>query len=135
MGLYKLTHSLRFQVVSWFQALLSNSTCQLAWFHRVISHQVIFWFPQSLLFQMQRVPLRRGDWAGVPEGPPWAIDAWGLGCLIQEVYRGVPLSRTDQLRVGLALFTHVILHSQNTVRLMTASVVHVKGLGFRDPKP
>ena len=41
---------------------------------------------------------RRGDWAGVPEGPPWAIDAWGLGCLIQEVYRGVPLSRTDQLR-------------------------------------
>ena len=41
---------------------------------------------------------RRGDWASVPEGPPWAIDAWGLGCLIQEVYRGEPLQRTDQLR-------------------------------------
>ena len=41
---------------------------------------------------------RRGDWASVPEGPPWAIDAWGLGCLIQEVYRGEPLGRTDQLR-------------------------------------
>lgn len=41
---------------------------------------------------------RRGDWASVPEGPPWAVDAWGLGCLIQEVYRGEPLGRTDQLR-------------------------------------
>ena len=41
---------------------------------------------------------RRGDWASVPDGPPWAIDAWGLGCLIQEVYRGEPLMRTDQLR-------------------------------------
>ena len=28
---------------------------------------------------------RRGDWAGIPEGPPWAVDAWGLGCLINEV--------------------------------------------------
>ena len=41
---------------------------------------------------------RRGDWASIPAGPPWAVDAWGLGCLIQEVYRGEPLSRTDQLR-------------------------------------
>ena len=41
---------------------------------------------------------RKGDWGSVPEGPPWAIDAWGLGCLIQEVYRGEPLMRTDQLR-------------------------------------
>lgn len=41
---------------------------------------------------------RRGDWAGIPGGPPWAIDAWGLGCLIQEVYRGGAISRTDQLR-------------------------------------
>jgi SCY1-like protein 1 len=41
---------------------------------------------------------RRGDWAGIPQGPPWAIDAWGLGCLIQEVYRGGSIGRTDQLR-------------------------------------
>ena len=29
---------------------------------------------------------RRGDWAGIPGGPPWAIDAWGLGCLICLLY-------------------------------------------------
>ena len=27
-----------------------------------------------------------------------AVDAWGLGCLIQEVYRGSPLTRTEELR-------------------------------------
>jgi SCY1-like protein 1 len=41
---------------------------------------------------------RRGDWVSIPEGPPWAIDAWGLGCLIQEVYSGGALRGTDQLR-------------------------------------
>ena len=41
---------------------------------------------------------RRGDWVIIPEGPPWAIDAWGLGCLIQEVYSGGALRGTDQLR-------------------------------------
>ena len=41
---------------------------------------------------------RRGDWVSIPEGPPWAIDAWGLGCLIQEVYSGGRLRGTDQLR-------------------------------------
>ena len=41
---------------------------------------------------------RRGDWVSIPEGPPWAITAWGLGCLIQEVYSGGRLRGTDQLR-------------------------------------
>jgi len=41
---------------------------------------------------------RRGDWVSIPEGPSWAIDAWGLGCLIQEVFRGEALRGTDQLR-------------------------------------
>ena len=41
---------------------------------------------------------RRGDWVSIPEGPSWAIDAWGLGCLIQEVFRGEGLRGTDQLR-------------------------------------
>ena len=27
----------------------------------------------------------------VKESPPWAVDAWGLGCLLQELYSGAPL--------------------------------------------
>ena len=28
------------------------------------------------------------DWQAVQQGPPWAVDAWGLGCLMQEVFSG-----------------------------------------------
>lgn len=34
----------------------------------------------------------------VKDGPAWAVDAWGLGCLMQEVYSGQPLARTEDLR-------------------------------------
>jgi hypothetical protein len=34
----------------------------------------------------------------VKDGPSWAVDAWGLGCLIQEVFSGRPLARTEDLR-------------------------------------
>ena len=34
----------------------------------------------------------------VKDGPAWAVDAWGLGCLMQEVYSGAPLARTEDLR-------------------------------------
>ena len=33
----------------------------------------------------------------IKEGPSWAVDAWGWGCL-QEVYSGRPLARTEDLR-------------------------------------
>ena len=32
------------------------------------------------------------------QGPPWAVDAWGLGCLMQEAYSGQALTRTEELR-------------------------------------
>ena len=41
---------------------------------------------------------RRGDWQSVPEGPPWAIDSWGLGCLIREVYGEGAMTSAEQLR-------------------------------------
>jgi SCY1-like protein 1 len=41
---------------------------------------------------------RRGDWQSVPEGPPWAIDSWGLGCLIREVYGGGAMTSAEDLR-------------------------------------
>jgi SCY1-like protein 1 len=34
----------------------------------------------------------------VRESPPWAVDAWGLGCLMQELYSGAPLARMEDLR-------------------------------------
>ena len=34
----------------------------------------------------------------VRESPPWAVDAWGLGCLMQELYSGQPLARMEDLR-------------------------------------
>ena len=40
----------------------------------------------------------KADWQAVQQGPPWAVDAWGLGCLIQEAYRGKELARTEELR-------------------------------------
>jgi len=38
------------------------------------------------------------DWGAVAQAPPWAVDAWGLGCLMQEAYSGQPLQRTEELR-------------------------------------
>ena len=32
------------------------------------------------------------------EGPPWAVDAWGVGCLMQEAFSGRQLTQTEDLR-------------------------------------
>ena len=34
----------------------------------------------------------------VKEGPPWAVDAWGVGCLMQEAFSGRLLMQTEDLR-------------------------------------
>lgn len=40
----------------------------------------------------------RGEWALIPQGPPWAVDSWGLGCLLQETFSGTLLSSPENLR-------------------------------------
>ncbi|KAL6779810.1 hypothetical protein ACKKBG_A13815 [Auxenochlorella protothecoides x Auxenochlorella symbiontica] len=40
----------------------------------------------------------RGEWEAVRAAPPWAVDAWGLGCLMQELYSGHALERLEDLR-------------------------------------
>ncbi len=40
----------------------------------------------------------KADWAAVQQGPPCAVDAWGLGCLMHEAYAGQPLARIEDLR-------------------------------------
>lgn len=40
----------------------------------------------------------KADWPAVKDGPSWAADSWGLGCLLQEVFSGGHLKSVEQLR-------------------------------------
>ncbi|XP_075514198.1 uncharacterized protein LOC142549241 [Primulina tabacum] len=48
--------------------------------------------------QYKSMELAKSDWAAVRKSPPWAIDSWGLGCLIYELFSGAKLSKTEELR-------------------------------------
>ncbi|VFQ81114.1 unnamed protein product [Cuscuta campestris] len=40
----------------------------------------------------------KSDWTTIRKSPPWAIDSWGLGCFIYELFSGTKLSKTEELR-------------------------------------
>ncbi|GHP09154.1 hypothetical protein PPROV_000789100 [Pycnococcus provasolii] len=48
--------------------------------------------------QYKPAEVGKGDWSAVVNGPPYAIDAWGLGCLVLEVFSGAPLDKMEDLR-------------------------------------
>lgn len=48
--------------------------------------------------QYKPAEFAKGNWDAIHDSPPWAIDAWGLGCLIQEVFAQDQLHRTEELR-------------------------------------
>ncbi|XP_044509401.1 probable inactive serine/threonine-protein kinase scy1 isoform X2 [Mangifera indica] len=48
--------------------------------------------------QYKSMELAKSDWAAIRKSPPWAIDSWGLGCLIYELFSGMRLSKTEELR-------------------------------------
>ncbi|KAI3458427.1 hypothetical protein Pfo_015090 [Paulownia fortunei] len=48
--------------------------------------------------QYKPMELSKSDWSAIRKSPPWAIDSWGLGCLIYELFSGMKLSRTEELR-------------------------------------
>ncbi|KAI4370486.1 hypothetical protein MLD38_018837 [Melastoma candidum] len=48
--------------------------------------------------QYKPTELVKSDWASIRKSPPWAIDSWGLGCLIYELFSGTKLSTTEELR-------------------------------------
>lgn len=53
----------------------------------------------SLIRDVYKSPeLTKGDWTALKEGPPWAVDSWGLGCLIREVFGRESLHSTSALR-------------------------------------
>lgn len=33
--------------------------------------------------QYKPAEVARSDWEAVQQGPPWAVDSWGLGCMMQ----------------------------------------------------
>lgn len=48
--------------------------------------------------QYKPMELAKNDWATIRKSPAWAIDSWGLGCLIYELFSGSKLSKTEELR-------------------------------------
>lgn len=48
--------------------------------------------------QYKPMELVKSDWAAVKKSPPWAIDSWGLGCFIYEIFSGMKLAKTEELR-------------------------------------
>lgn len=38
------------------------------------------------------------EWSSIQSGPPWAVDSWGLGCLMQEAFNGAEMASMEELR-------------------------------------
>ncbi|GLT88511.1 hypothetical protein SLE2022_065340 [Rubroshorea leprosula] len=53
--------------------------------------------------QYKPMELVKSDWATIRKSPPWAIDSWGLGCLIHELFSGVKLGKTEELRSTISI--------------------------------
>ncbi|CAH9113069.1 unnamed protein product [Cuscuta europaea] len=48
--------------------------------------------------QYKPLEMLKSDWTTIRKSPPWAIDSWGLGCFIYELFSGTKLSKTEELR-------------------------------------
>jgi SCY1-like protein 1 len=48
--------------------------------------------------QYKPAELARGEWEVIRQSPPWAVDAWGLGCLIQEICACRKMQSVEDLR-------------------------------------
>jgi hypothetical protein len=42
--------------------------------------------------------LGKSEWDTIRDAPPWAVDAWGLGCLMQEAFSRQYMTSVEQLR-------------------------------------
>ncbi|KAH7616919.1 putative inactive serine/threonine-protein kinase scy1 [Nannochloris sp. 'desiccata'] len=81
------------------------------------------------------------NWDAVRTSPEWSVDAWGLGCLIQEVYSGSSLARTEDLRVtdnipkNLLPYYQKLLASTasrrlNVIKVLEAGVLKTQTFAF-----
>lgn len=48
--------------------------------------------------QYKPAELGKAEWEVIRESPPWAVDAWGLGCLMQEVFSCEDMKSVENLR-------------------------------------
>ncbi|QDZ17689.1 putative protein kinase [Chloropicon primus] len=58
-------------------------------------------FVQGLpLVSAQYLPgeVHKKEWQLVKDGPAWGIDAWGLGCFMQELFKGSTMAAVSELR-------------------------------------
>ncbi|KXZ49263.1 hypothetical protein GPECTOR_22g856 [Gonium pectorale] len=87
--------------------------------------------------QYKPAELGRSEWAVIQQGPPWAVDAWGLGCLTQEVFSATEMTtvedlrRTDVMPPALLADYQKLLSSAPARRLNPAKVAQCKFLNNR----
>ncbi|KAF6265414.1 armadillo-type protein [Scenedesmus sp. NREL 46B-D3] len=87
--------------------------------------------------QYKPAELAKCEWQAVQQGPSWAVDSWGLGCMMQEVFSGKPLTAVEQLRrtdvIPPALLADYqkLLSSQTGRRLNPAKVAESRFLNNR----
>ncbi|CAL5407596.1 unnamed protein product [Camellia sinensis] len=67
----------------------------------------------------------KSDWATIRKSPPWAIDSWGLGCLIYELFSGMKLSKTEELRntASIPKYYQRLLSSTPAHRLNSSKLI------------
>ncbi|GFH06115.1 protein kinase domain-containing protein, partial [Haematococcus lacustris] len=87
--------------------------------------------------QYKPAELGKAEWDTISQAPPWAVDAWGLGCLIQEAFSQQYMSsldnlrRTDSIPPALLGDYQKLLSSAPTRRLNPAKVAECKFLNNR----
>ncbi len=78
--------------------------------------------------------LGRSEWDAIADGPAWAVDAWGLGCLIQESFSGVALTQMEDLKnlgcipASLKPYYQKLLASQPSKRMNPADFLEARVL-------
>ncbi|KAL3157198.1 hypothetical protein ABBQ38_001437 [Trebouxia sp. C0009 RCD-2024] len=48
--------------------------------------------------QYKPAEIAKCEWGAIQQGPPWAVDSWGLGCLMQEAFNGQEMGSMEELR-------------------------------------
>lgn len=48
--------------------------------------------------QYKPLEIAKCEWSVIQQGPPWAVDSWGLGCLMQEAFNGQEMGSMEELR-------------------------------------
>ena len=60
------------------------------------------------------------EWGAIQQGPPWAVDSWGLGCLMQVSYTmrmHIPLV---ELMQAVVIQTIMLGHGWHSIRAYTS---------------